>query len=302
MMGRIKHAAKQIITLPEQIAQFQEQIARLEWLEQQLEAKQRLNALYMLQQAGSTVMPSVVNQYELSIASQNGEDGILFFLFSLIGSTNRYFVEFGIEDGRECNTANLSIHFGWRGLLIEGSAEYSARARAYYDAQLREDRERVQIANALIQPDNINRLFTEKKVPPEIDLLSIDIDGNDYWVWHALDATSPRVVVIEYNASFGPERSLTVEYDPAFDRWKKHDSGYYHGASLSALNKLANAKGYALVGCDRRGVNAFFVQEDALTAPLRKLPPQEAFFPHFQRIESVEEQFARMQHLPFAAI
>jgi hypothetical protein len=302
MIGRVKHSLKQIITLPARMAQLHDKVSRLEWQLQEAEARQRLNSVYALHQSAPVEVRSVVNRYELSVLSQNGEDGVLFYLFSLLGTTNRHFVEFGIEDGRECNTGNLSLNFGWRGLLIEGSADYATSARKYYAERLRERRDEVKIANAFVQPDNINQLFKDNGVPAEIDLLSIDIDGNDYWVWEAMNATSPRVVVIEYNASMGAERSISTQYDPAFDRWKKHDSGYYHGASLAALTKLAESKGYVLVGCDSLGVDAFFVRKDVAEGKLPTLTPQSAFFPHFQRFESVEEQFMRIQHLSFAQI
>jgi hypothetical protein len=298
---RLKHALKQIATLPAHLTQLYERVQALEWRLDKNQSLQRLNSLYSLHQSAAIPTRSVINRYELSIFSQNGEDGILFFLFSLLGTTNRYFVEFGIEDGRECNTGNLSINFGWRGLLIEGSAQQAVRARAYYAQRLGERREEVRIVNAFVQPDNINMLFRDNGVPAEIDLLSIDIDGNDYWVWEALSATSPRVVVVEYNASLGAERSLSTQYDALFDRWKKHESGYYHGASLAAFDKLAKARGYVLVGCDSRGINAFFARQD-VADKLPALMPQQAFFAHYQRPESVEGQFARIQHLPFAQI
>ncbi len=302
MMGRIKHSVKQIITLPARLAQLQENLSRLEWRLDELEAKQQLNGVYTLYQSAPVEVSSVINRYELSVLSQNGEDGVLFYLFSTLGTVNRYFVEFGIEDGRQCNTGNLSLNFGWRGLLIEGNVEYALNARQYYAQRLRERRDDVKIANAFIQPDNINKLFEDNDVPAEIDLLSIDIDGNDYWVWQAMNATSPRIVVIEYNASMGAERSISTQYDPTFDRWKKHDSGYYHGASLTALNKLAASKGYGLIGCDSLGINAFFVRSDVVAGKLPLLTPQAAFFPHFQRPESVEDQFARIQHLSFEQV
>jgi hypothetical protein len=302
MIGRVKHSIKQIVTLPARLAQLQDSLSRLGWRLDELEAKTRLNGVYALHQSAPADVRSAINRYELSVLSQNGEDGILFYLFSLLGTTNRYFVEFGIEDGRECNTGNLSLNFGWRGLLIEGSAEYAASAREYYAKHLGEQRDNVKVANAFVQPDNINQLFKDNGVPSEIDLLSIDIDGNDYWVWQAVNVTSPRVVVIEYNASMGAERSLSTQYDPMFDRWKYHDSGYYHGASLAALTKLGESKGYVLIGCDSLGINAFYVRKDVVESKLPTLTPQQAFFPHFQRFEPVEAQFARIQQLSFAQI
>ncbi|NWF71275.1 MAG: hypothetical protein HXY40_19510 [Chloroflexi bacterium] len=302
MYKRFKHTLKQIFTLPQRMARFEEHMSTVDWRLGQLEGKQRMNGVYALRRTQDTEAPSVLNRYELSILSQNGEDGMVFYLFSLLGTTNRWFVEFGIEDGRECNTGNLSLNFGWQGLLIEGSADYVQRARQYYSDRLGARRDAVRVVNAFVQPDNINPLFQQNNVPAEIDLLSIDIDGNDYWVWQALDATSPRVVVIEYNASLGAERSLSTCYDARFDRWQKDPSGYYHGASLAALHKLGAQKGYALVGCDSRGVSAFFVRQDVAAGKVPALTPQQAFFSHFQRLESLEAQFARIEHLPFESV
>ena len=129
----------------------------------------------------------------------------------------------------------------------------------------------------------------------------VDIDGNDYWVWKAITAIEPRVVVIEYNASLGYDKSLTIKYNPNFDRHKKHPSGWYHGASLAALTKLANSKGYILVGCESNGLNAFFVRKEIAQGKLFEVSIQEAYYVHARRskIESTLEQFKRIKHLDF---
>jgi hypothetical protein len=109
-----------------------------------------------------------------------------------------------------------------------------------------------------------------------VDILSIDVDGVDYWLWRAATAISPRIVIIEYNASFGPEASVTVPYEPEFDRTEKGVNGHYHGASITALARLANQKGYVLLGCDRAGANAFFLRADLLNDSLYEVPPSRA--------------------------
>ena len=241
---------------------------------------------------------------EAKVYSQHGEDGVIAYLFSKIGATNRRFIEFGVEDGRECNTANLSLHFGWSGLLIEGDADSAARARAYYNRVLRSDRDRVQVAHSFITAENINTLFEAHGMAGEIDFLSVDIDGADYWVWKAITVVAPRVVCVEYNSSFGPERSVTVAYDPAFERYRYHPSGLYYGASLTALTKLAREKGYILAGCESQGVNAFFVRADAAQNRIAEITPEAAFIPQRSRHEhgSVEEQFRVIQHLPLVSV
>lgn len=109
--------------------------------------------------------------------------------------------------------------------------------------------------------ENIERTIEELNIPKSLDILSIDIDGSDYWIWKAINNINPRIVVIEYNAAFGMNRSVTVPYEPDFDRFKKHKSGYYHGASLKALTKLGKEKGYSFICCDSNGVNAFFIRD-----------------------------------------
>ncbi len=179
-----------------------------------------------------------LNQFDAKAFSQNGEDGILLAIFKKIGTTNR----FGVENGKERNTRYLCEKRGWTCLLMDPA-----------------DKNPASIKREFVTAENINALFAKYGVPHEFDLLSIDIDGNDYWVWKALEF-SPRVVVVEYNAKFPPHERRTIAYDPAF-RW---DGSDYFGASLGAFVALARTKGYTLVGCDRQGVNAFFVRNDCL--------------------------------------
>ena len=240
-----------------------------------------------------------INEFEVRIYSQNGEDGILLYIFSRIGATNRCFIEFGIGDGRECNTANLSLNFEWRGLLMDSDAKQVARAKHYYRNKLGARFSDIEIIQCLVTVENINEVLSDNVAEREPDLLSIDIDGNEYWIWKSIHVIKTRVVVIEYNASMGHEKSLTVKYEPNFDRFKKHPSGFYHGASLSALTKLAHTKGYILAGCDSAGVNAFFVRRDAARQKISEVPVERAYFPHSGRLEilSTLQQFEYIKHL-----
>lgn len=243
---------------------------------------------------------------EFQISSQNGEDGILQYIFSKIGTTNRCFVEFGVGNGRECNTANLSINHDWHGLIMDGTEKDTIAAKQYYVTKLRENSENVCIFHCFITVENIERILFENRIIGEIDLLSIDIDGNDYWVWKAIQKNNvnPRVVVIEYNASIDPEWCVTVKYEPNFDRFKKV-SALYHGASLSALTKLAESKGYRLIGCDSWGVNAFFVRSDVARGKINPISVKEAFYPHKLRLKkdgSVDKQFEYTKSLDFEEV
>jgi len=184
-----------------------------------------------------------LNTYERRVYSQNGEDGIIQAIFKQIKPTNKYYVEFGVTDGRECNTKFLKNQ-GWRGLWMDGL----------------DNPPEFGVKKEFITAENINIVFKKYKVPKEFDLLGIDIDGNDYWVWKALKNYKPRVVVIEYNAGHGKNDSKVIKYNPKFE-W---DFSHYYGASLLAMNKLAKTKGYTLVAVENRTVNAFFVRNELL--------------------------------------
>lgn len=177
--------------------------------------------------------------------SQNGEDGIIHAIFAMIGTTNKFCVEFGATNGRTMsNTLYLREQKGWTGLLMEGNTQP----------------ENSDVQQEFVTAENVEDLFAKYNVPEEFDLLSIDIDGNDYWIWKAIKNYKPRVIVIEYNASFPWEESKTIAYNPTF-RWNKTD---YMGATLQALVKLGKEKGYKLIATDSCGVNAFFVQKNLI--------------------------------------
>lgn len=202
-----------------------------------------------------------INEYEEKITSQNGEDGILREIFRSIGAQSRYLVEFGVGDGHECNGAHLIRRAGWSGLMLEGDPESFRRLEDAYKPF-----PRLQVGNRFITAENIAAIFAEFRVSQSFDLLSIDIDGNDYWVWRALSAYRPRVVVIEYNAAHPPPVRWVMRYDPNH-RW---DGTTYFGASLASLAALGREMGYGLVGTDTLGVNAFFAQR-ALLSDLARL-------------------------------
>lgn len=196
-----------------------------------------------------------LNRYEYQVFSQSGEDGILEEIFQRIGSTNRFFVEFGAGNGSENNSAYLLIK-DWQGLWMDSGEKNVRSILESYQALIREKRLRVK--NAFVTPENIAQLLTEAGVPADFDLLSIDIDRNDYWVWKAVTSFNPRVVVIEYNAIYPPPVEWIVRCEP-YTSW---DMTSHMGASLKSLELLGNRKGYKLVGCNFSGGNAFFVRED----------------------------------------
>jgi hypothetical protein len=190
------------------------------------------------------------------VYSQNDEDGIIQEIFFRIGHRSKTFVEFGVENGLENNTLKLLLE-GWRGVWLEGSQKHVERVNEKFSDVIQEGR--LQVKQAFVDRDNINGLISQF-FSNEIGLVSIDIDGNDIYILEVLEAVSPMAIVIEYNGKFPPPISIAQAYN-AMHRWKGTD---YGGSSLSAITKVADRKGYSLVGCNVMGVNAFFVRNDLL--------------------------------------
>jgi hypothetical protein len=202
-------------------------------------------------------LPDKLNRFEFQAFSQFGEDGIIAEIFKRIGTTNKYFVEFGVETGVETNTTYL-LYQGWKGLWIDGSEENINTIQQNFSKSIAN--KNLTASQGFITAENIEQLFERGNVPAEFDLLSIDIDRNDYHVWKAITHYRPRVVVIEYNSIFRPGCQFVVDYD-ANAMW---DGTSNTSASLEALYQLGLEKGYALVASNFTGVNAFFVREDLI--------------------------------------
>jgi hypothetical protein len=213
-----------------------------------------------------------VREAEFRVFSQFGEDGIIQYLVQRVPIENEVFVEFGVEDYSESNTRFLLVNDNWRGLVMDGGDRHLAFLRRT-GLDWRHD---IEGKAAFVDRDNINGLIASAGIRGDIGLLSVDIDGNDYWVLEAIDVVSPRILVVEYNSNFGPEASVTVPYDAGFERGRAHWSQLYWGASLAALDGLARRKGYALVGGNSAGNNAFWVREDVL-GDLSRAPVDEAY-------------------------
>ena len=212
------------------------------------------------------------SEAEFRVFSQWGEDGLIQYLLSRVPSPNKVFVEFGVENYIESNTRFLAINDRWSGLVMDGSAanvEFIRRDSISWACD-------VKSVTAFITRENINELLESNGIRGDIGLLSIDIDGNDYWVWEAIECISPRIVVCEYNSLFGLVARVTVPYDPAFVRAKAHYSKVYYGASIAALEALGRSKGYTLVGGNSGGNNVFFVRND-LTAAVRPVSAVESY-------------------------
>jgi len=204
--------------------------------------------------------------YGYKTYSQTDEDGIIAEIFRRIGTTNQRFIEFGTETGIECNTMNLLIQ-GWSGLWLDGSAQNMQKISEHLGAY--QAAGQLVAAQAFIMAENINDLFVQNGFTGEIDLLSIDIDGNDYWVWQAINVVNPRVVIVEFNSIWRPPISVVQPYR-ADHMWNGRDN--YFGASLKAYEKVGRQKGYSLVGVNYGGGNAFFVRNDLVNEELFLAP------------------------------
>ncbi len=237
---------------------------------------------------------------EFQVFSQNGEDGLLLWLLSETGAPVKSFVEIGVENGLECNTALLGFVLGWDGLMLEANPLGVAAAKKLVARMLKDRSNRVEVRQAFVTRENVNALVGQRR----LGVLSIDVDGMDYWLWKAVEDASPDIVIVEYNASLGPDQSITVPYAAGFSAANAHPSGYYHGASLTALERLGREKGYALVAVDAAGVNAFFVRDAVRPETLRARSAAELFRPHLvrTRLLSPDRQWALIRDLPYDPI
>ncbi len=213
-----------------------------------------------------------IRDAEFKVFSQFGDDGIIQYLLQHVPLQSRRFIEFGVESYQEANTRFLLLNDNWQGLIMDGSAAHMEAIR-HEPLYWRHD---LTAAAAFVTKDNINPLFTQHGFTGDVDLLSVDIDGNDYWVWEAIEVVQARIVIVEYNAVFGAKRAVTVPYDPQFVRSQAHYSHLYWGVSLKALCLLAERKGYSFVGCNSAGNNAYFIRKDCLN-DLQSLTAEEGY-------------------------
>ncbi len=200
--------------------------------------------------------PVPISETGFRVFSQFEEDGILLYIFAVLGMGSKTFVEIGSDDGINSNCANLAFNFGWRGLFIDSNSESIRRGKRFYSKYPHPWMYQPLFLCADISPDNVNQLLTGNGISGEIELLSIDIDGDDYWIWTAIEVIQPKVVVIETHVRFG-FHNIVVPYG----RRGASDFSTHHGASPVAMMKLGNQKGYKLVGTNQLGFNFIFVKE-----------------------------------------
>jgi hypothetical protein len=247
-----------------------------------LRRRRRLNARHALMFGDPSVQTLLLQRYnemayqrrpleDLNLAgfrifSAADEDGILLYLFGMLGMGKRTFVDIGAAGVEGSSTANLIVHHGWHGLHMEMYADALRFGQKFYRSRGGGQLMPPTPVPGAVNAENVNDIIGRNGLSGDIDFLSIDIDGIDYWVWKALDVVSPRVVEMEIQVSLG-NQCKTVPYDPAFNRsnFEINVPPYdilYCGASLPALVKLGEEKGYDFVGCDNYRTNAFFVRKD----------------------------------------
>ena len=229
-----------------------------------------------------------LNKAEFKVFSQWGDDGIIQFLVDYLQPENNIFIEFGVEDYEEANSRFLMINNCWKGLVMDSSQEHInhiKNSNVYWKYQL-------EAIPAFVNRNNINNLLQRYLKGSQADLMIIDIDGNDYWIWEAIDVTNPTIVIVEYNSLFGCDRAITIPYSDNFLRTKAHYSNLYYGASLPAFFHLAKQKGYQLIACNSNGNNAYFVRADKMKK-LKALEPSQAFrAASFRESRTVDHQLS----------
>ena len=247
---RRKSAIKvKIDTLRHQVGELSKQVSETKILA----AQSLIRELFLHKE------PLPLARTEFKVFSQFGDDGIIQYILQKLDlpPSERRFVEFGVENYTEANTRFLLINDNWSGLVMDGSEEYVSyikRDEIYW-------RHDLTALARFITRDNINTLLQETGFHGRIGLLSIDIDGNDYWVWEAITVVDPALVIVEFNGLFGACEAVTIPYQADFQRTKAHSSNLYWGTSLAALCHLATQKDYVWIGCNSAGNNAYFVRK-----------------------------------------
>jgi hypothetical protein len=252
LLRKITERIKRHYLIPSRLDHIQEALGRIE---------SRLNQEYA---------SSNPRDFEFKVYSQWGEDGIIDYLTTRIDIPKKIFVEFGVETYSEANTLFLLKHRQWRGLIIDGSTENISTVQGGH-VFWRYD---LMVDCSFITRDNINEILSRNGIQGDIGLLSIDIDGNDYWVWESISGISPRLIIAEYNSLFGATAAISTPYKSDFLRAAEHASKMYYGASIAALTNLARSRGYSLVAGNSAGNNVFFVRNDCLGSMQAQEPSQ----------------------------
>lgn len=226
-------------------------------------------------QVAAINQPASLSDVEFKVFSQWGEDGIIEWLVSRLPGIPQRFIEFGVQNFSESNCRFLMQHRNWRGLIMDSSADNMAAVRAHH----RHWQYDLTAVSAFITRDNIDDIIRKNRFAGEVGILSVDLDGNDYWVLDAIHSVDPWIVICEYNAVFGDTLPISIPYDEAFVRESAHHSCLYWGASVAAIDHWARQSGYVLLGSNRAGNNAFLVRADLAAGCFADKPTSRAPLP-----------------------
>ncbi len=260
----------------------------------------QLTLEYRALAAGRGALPTY-RDVGFGVFCDSDEDGILLFLTTLVGSGSRRLIDLGFATVEASNSANLVVHHGWTGLLVDADGSAIGRAQAEFRAL---GAYPPRMVSAWLTAESVDDLLGEHAPDGEIDVLSIDIDGNDYWVWQAIEVVRPRIVVIEYQDIIGPGPSITIPYDPEFslDRFPVNaEHNNYVGASLRAMTTLAARKGYHLVATNSLGFNAFFLRDDLATPLIPEIAVEDGF-PHPWNDYGIRERWPLVADMPWQEV
>jgi len=277
MIRKIIHRLKSIFYIAENLPQQLDEI--------------KINQGRILSTLNANKKNAALNDYEFKVFSQWGEDGIIQHLIQSLDIKNKTFIEFGVEDFTESNCRFLLMKDNWRGFVIDGSQNNISKIKQSY-FYWRYD---LNAHPAFITKNNINKILKESGFDEDLGILSIDIDGNDWFILEAISSYKPRILICEYNDVFGNDRTISVPYDPEFVRTQKHYSNLYFGASIAAITYLAEKKGYVLVGVNSNHNNAFFIREDLVCNALPKADLEEIYEP--SNIRESRDQSGRLTYL-----
>lgn len=197
-----------------------------------------------------------VEEVSHDLFTYHGEDGIIAFLLGRMSNVPSLFTDIGAGDCMKSNCASLAVHTDWTGCFVDANDRQLQAGRNFYH-MLNNREKNIRFTCSLVTPDNVNRIISDAGIKGETGLLSIDIDGNDYWIWKAIDVIRPRIVVIEAKVEFGTDNRVVP-----YGNHNHHGvDARYNGASVEALRVLGKQKGYKLVAANKQGYNLFFVQE-----------------------------------------
>jgi len=254
--------------------------------------------------AGRTGQKLNLSNLGFAAYSQADEDGLLLAVFATLGMGKRLCVEICAGTGKECNSANLLLHHGWHGLLVDGNADHVAQGRRFFERHPNTATFPPVYMHSWVTRENVNDLVGGAGFTGEIDLLSLDMDGMDYWIWDALNVVQPRVIILEYQDILGPDRSVTVPYEPNFYAYKYPTTNgmpNYCGASLRAFTKLATKKGHRLVGCNSFGYNAIFVRNGLGETALPRVEIENCFL-HPKTQWGMKHRYPEVANLPWQEV